>query len=80
MYMKRHYLLKLKIGAQANPWDNSNIGLMEQYKNQIGMVVARYKQPTGRLLADTIRDSKNDIDLTQWKNPNDLVNKQFRLF
>ena len=72
--------LKLKIGAQANPWDNSNIGLMEQYKNQIGMVVARYKQPTGRLLADTIRDSKNDIDLTQWKNPVDLVNKQFRYF
>jgi hypothetical protein len=72
--------LKLKIGAQASPWDNSNIGLMEQYKNQIGMVVARYKQPTGRLLADTIRDSKNDIDLTQWKNPNDLVNKQFRYF
>ena len=44
------------------------------------MVVARYKQPTGRLLADTIRDSKNDIDLTQWKNPNDLVNKQFTYF
>ena len=72
--------LKLKIGAQSNPWDNSNIGLMEQYKNQIGMVVARYKQPTGRLLADTIKDSKDDIDLTQWKNPVDLVNKQFRYF
>jgi hypothetical protein len=72
--------LKLKIGAQTNPWDNSNIGLMEQYKNQIGMVVARYKQPTGRLLADTIKDSKDDIDLTQWKNPVDLVNKQFRYF
>jgi hypothetical protein len=72
--------LKLKIGAQSNPWDNSNIGLMEQYKNQIGMVVARYKQPTGRLLADTIKDSKDDIDLTKWQNPIDLVNKQFRYF
>ena len=72
--------LKLKIGAQTNPWNDTNVGLMEQYKNQIGMVVARYKQPTGRLLADTIRDSKNDIDLTQWKNPNDLVNKQFTYF
>tara|TARA_R110000751_G_scaffold188352_2_gene294390 strand:- start:1249 stop:3570 length:2322 start_codon:yes stop_codon:yes gene_type:complete len=72
--------LKLKIGAQSNPWDNSNIGLMEQYKNQIGMVVARYKQPTGRLLADTIKDSKDDIDLTKWQNPVDLVNKQFRYF
>jgi len=72
--------LKLKIGAQSNPWNDTNVGLMEQYKNQIGMVVARYKQPTGRLLADTIRDSKNDIDLTQWKNPNDLVNKQFTYF
>ena len=72
--------LKLKIGAEANPWNDTNVGLMEQYKNQIGMVVARYKQPTGRLLADTIRDSKNDIDLTQWKNPNDLVNKQFTYF
>jgi len=72
--------LKLKIGAQTNPWDNSNIGLMEQYKNQIGMVVARYKQPTGRLLHDTIKDSKADIDLTKWQNPIDLVNKQFRYF
>ena len=73
--------LKMKIGAQSNPWNDTNVGLMEQYKNQIGMVVARYKQPTGRLLADTIRDSKDDIDLTSYKiPPNDIVNKQFTYF
>ena len=73
--------LKMKIGAKGSPWNDANVGLMEQYKNQIGMVVARYKQPTGRLLADTIRDSKDDIDLTSYKiPPNDIVNKQFTYF
>ena len=46
------------------------------------MIVARYKQPTGRLLADTIADSKRDVDLTPGyiSNPNDIVNRQFRYF
>ena len=73
--------LKMKIGAKGSPWNDANVGLMEQYKNQIGMVVARYKQPTGRLLADTIKDSKDDIDLTSYNiPPNDIVNKQFTYF
>ena len=74
--------IRMKIGAQASPWKEGTVGIMEQYKNQIGMIVARYKQPTGRLLADTIADSKRDVDLTPGyiSNPNDIVNRQFRYF
>ena len=74
--------IRIKIGAQQSPWKEGTVGIMEQYKNQIGMVVARYKQPTGRLLADTISDSKRDVDLTPgfFSNPNDIVNRQFRYF
>jgi hypothetical protein len=74
--------IRIKIGAQQSPWKEGTVGIMEQYKNQIGMVVARYKQPTGRLLADTIADSKRDVDLTPgvFSNPNDIVNRQFRYF
>ena len=74
--------LRIKIGAQQSPWKEGTVGIMEQYKNQIGMIVARYKQPTGRLLADTINDSKRDVDLTPGivSNPNDIVNRQFRYF
>jgi len=74
--------IRMKIGAQASPWKEGTVGIMEQYKNQIGMIVARYKQPTGRLLADTISDSKRDVDLTPGyiSNPNDIVNRQFRYF
>ncbi len=40
---------------------NPNLDVMTQMQNRMGFLAARLKQPTGRLLADTIRRSIHDV-------------------
>ena len=61
-------------------WQTPEIGAMEQYLNAIAMVIARYKQPTGRLLADTIALSRQDVNPFGWQNPKDAIAKNYNYF
>lgn len=61
-------------------WQTPEIGAMEQYLNAISMVIARYKQPTGRLLADTISLSRQDVNPFGWQNPKDAIAKNYNYF
>ena len=61
-------------------WQTPEIGAMEQYLNAIAMVIARYKQPTGRLLADTIALSRQDVHPFGWQNPKDAIAKNYNYF
>jgi hypothetical protein len=47
----------------SNLISNPNLDVVEQLQNRMGFLAARLKQPTGRLLADTIRRSIDEVKM-----------------
>jgi hypothetical protein len=46
--------------------NNPTLDVAEQMQNRLGFLAARLKQPTGRLLADTIRRSIDEVKMLGW--------------
>jgi hypothetical protein len=46
--------------------NNPTLDIAEQMQNRLGFLAARLKQPTGRLLADTIRRSIDEVKMLGW--------------
>ena len=59
VYITDQYLHKVLEGK--NPWNNEQLMIADQMAHIMGFLEARLKQPTGRLLADTIKSSIRDV-------------------
>ena len=59
VYITDQYLTKVLEGK--NPWNNEQLMIADQMAHIMGFLEARLKQPTGRLLADTIKSSIRDV-------------------
>lgn len=59
VYITDQYLTQVLDGK--NPWNNEQLMVADQMAHIMGFLEARLKQPTGRLLADTIKSSVRDV-------------------
>jgi hypothetical protein len=59
VYITDQYLHQVLQGK--NPWNNEQLMIADQMAHIMGFLEARLKQPTGRLLADTIKSSIKDV-------------------